>query len=370
MLFYAVVGGFLLNLLPCSLPVLGLKLSALMHRNNAIAHLLGSMLVFACFGIAMGVFNVAFAAHWGNREFQVLVAIFMAVSGAGMAGLWHMPPLSAAVDNTNHFITGAVITAIGVSCSGPFLGPALAATIGASPELTLVTMLCVGLGFNLPLVLNFWLPVSKIRPPVGVSEWFTTAAGYFALASSAYLVSLCEQVLIFPTLLAIISLVYSMSKKLHYLWHPQLTICALILVFAVASTSKDTSTPDDTEFLKFDETRLTRLMQSGPVVVIATSDFCLTCETYKSQVLDTDQFEELVKLSKGTVMVGNLDNERFRKFARKQSVNTAPSVTIFFPDKYPKSFSGWCSVSQFRKELTPYIATEFVPHPLFDNVPN
>ncbi|HEX7929975.1 MAG TPA: protein-disulfide reductase DsbD domain-containing protein, partial [Sphingomicrobium sp.] len=134
----AIVGGLLLNLMPCVFPILALKALHLAKsgghegeaRRDALAYTLGAVVGTGALGVALLAIRAAGAeAGWAfqlqdPRTVMLLLLLAVAIT-ANLAGLFELPVLSGRMQPAGGFATGALAAFVATPCAGPFLGAAL-----------------------------------------------------------------------------------------------------------------------------------------------------------------------------------------------------------------------------------------------------
>ncbi|WOR13993.1 protein-disulfide reductase DsbD family protein [Hyphomonas sp. FCG-A18] len=198
----ALIGGLILNLMPCVLPVLSIKAMGMVsaaangHAGEARSHGLwytaGVLLSFAALAAAILAVRAATGvATWGFwLQDPVVVTVLILI--IFMIGLWLLGlfELGSSVQNVGSglaakqgpagaFFTGVLATIVGAPCVGPFLGAALGAVF-ARPAFEVVTVLmAMGLGLALPfLILSFVPSLQRLLPKPGA--WMETLKQVFA----------------------------------------------------------------------------------------------------------------------------------------------------------------------------------------------
>jgi thiol:disulfide interchange protein len=186
-LMFAVLGGLILNLMPCVFPVLSLKAyglaqgAAARRRAGGLAYLAG---VLASFGlIAAGLMALraaGLAAGWGI-QFQspgfvlALTALFLAL-GLNMSGVFEFGgSLTGTGDGltrkeglTGSFFTGVLATIVATPCTAPFMGAAVGYAFSQPPVQAVAVLMALGLGFALPLTLLSMSPaLGRLLPRPG-----------------------------------------------------------------------------------------------------------------------------------------------------------------------------------------------------------
>lgn len=204
----AVLGGFLLNLTPCVLPVIPIKimsLSSAASGNPRRALLLGSVMSLGVVAFFMAIGSaIAFISSFRainqlfqHPEFSLGVGAFIFAMGVGMIGLFSvkLPNAVYALDPNRESIGGSfffgVLTAIlSTPCTAPFMGSAAAWAAKQPAALTLVTFAAIGLGMALPyLVLSAFPRLVRSVPRTGpASSLIKQVMGIFLIAVSIFFI--------------------------------------------------------------------------------------------------------------------------------------------------------------------------------------
>lgn len=205
-LLLAVIGGFLLNLTPCVLPLIPIKIMGL------AAHAGGSRLRTLWLGVVLSVGVVAFWLGLGviisgvsgftaaNQLFQypaftITVGAIIGIMGLGMLGLFtaRLPNWVYRINPSQDTVHGAfgfgvMIAVLSTPCTAPFMGAAAAWSTTQGPAVTLVTFATIGLGMALPyLILSAWPQLVERMPRTGAaSELIKQVMGLLILAAAAY----------------------------------------------------------------------------------------------------------------------------------------------------------------------------------------
>ncbi|HEX8740475.1 MAG TPA: thioredoxin family protein [Casimicrobiaceae bacterium] len=178
-LAFGLLGGLLLNLMPCVFPILSLKALALAaagndrraSRGEGIAFGLGVVVTFAVLGGALaGLRAAGDELGWGfqlqSPAFVAALAVLFFVLALNLSGVFEfgaLAPLRAAAwshanRNVNAFATGLLAVAIASPCTAPFMGAALGYALAASVPVTLAVFVALGVGMALPYALLAWFP--------------------------------------------------------------------------------------------------------------------------------------------------------------------------------------------------------------------
>ncbi len=185
----AFIGGLILNLMPCVLPILSMKALALgqsggelrvMRRDGAF-YFAGVLATFAAIGGALLLFKSGGAAlGWGfqlqSPVVTFVLALLMAAIGLNLLGAFEVPLSLAGVGHhltrgeTGHgaFFTGALAVLVASPCTAPFMGTALGFALTQPPLPAMIVFLALGAGFALPFsALAFTPALVRLIPRPG-----------------------------------------------------------------------------------------------------------------------------------------------------------------------------------------------------------
>src|SRR5512142_1562567 len=176
---FALVGGLLLNLMPCVFPVLSLKalgLASAVHdrralRNEGFAFAAGVVLAFAALGLGLAALRAAGEQlGWGfqlqSPAVVTALALLFFVMALNLSGVFEFGSLvpsrlatwSHGNRHVNAFASGLLAVAIASPCTAPFMGAALGYALGERASVTLAVFVALGAGMALPYVLLAWFP--------------------------------------------------------------------------------------------------------------------------------------------------------------------------------------------------------------------
>jgi thiol:disulfide interchange protein DsbD len=190
----AFVGGLILNLMPCVLPVLSIKAAGLAHtahdpresRAHGVAYTAGVLVFFLGIG-AVIVTARALGASLGvgfQLQYAPLVALFALVMfaiGLNLLGMFEIGgslmgvggQLADKEGRTGAFFTGALAALVGAPCTAPFMATAVGVALTQPPPIVLLVFATIGLGLAAPLLALSFLPaVARLIPRPG--RWMET----------------------------------------------------------------------------------------------------------------------------------------------------------------------------------------------------
>lgn len=213
LLFFAFIGGIILNLMPCVLPVLSLKIFSLVKQaGNSRKRLLtsglcttaGILVSFWVLAAIIGIVKVGGGnAGWGMQfqsagfiAFMAVILTAFAMSFFGLFEVW-LPwsattKMDAAGSKSGHagaFFTGALLVLLSTPCSAPFLGTAMGFAFTASLPVLFLFFTAAGLGLALPYLLVGLFPsVQRHLPKPGIwMMYLQKVMGVLLLATVCWL---------------------------------------------------------------------------------------------------------------------------------------------------------------------------------------
>jgi thiol:disulfide interchange protein DsbD len=194
-LLFAFLGGLVLNLMPCVLPVLTIKAAGLVHtahdpaksRAHGLAYLAGVLVCFAAIGAILIGLKVAGDNSAGlgfQLQYAWVVAFFALVMfavGLNLLGVFEIGSSLMGVGGkyaersgtSGAFFTGLLAAFVGAPCVGPFMAPAVGVALTQPPPIVMAVFLVIGLGLAAPFVLLSFTPAfAKVLPKPG--RWMET----------------------------------------------------------------------------------------------------------------------------------------------------------------------------------------------------
>lgn len=318
----ALLGGLILNIMPCVLPVLGMKLSSVISaqglarrqiRTQFLASAAGIIVSFWLLAIFLTVMKLSGQALGWGIQFQspwfigAMIAITV-LFGANMLGLFEIRLSS----NTNtwlatkgdsshlgHFIQGMFATLLATPCSAPFLGTAVAFALGADLITLFAIFTALAIGMAAPWLLIALFPqLATLMPKPGAwMDRVKTLFGLMMLATSVWLLSLMTSFFnasavwgLGAVILVIILWLLGRKKGRKTVI---ITLAVMLLgagasLFTGSLTANKWSTPlpDDHHWIPLDTAKIaTEVAQGKTVFVDVTAQWCITCKANKIGVI-------------------------------------------------------------------------------------
>lgn len=208
----ALLGGFILNFMPCVLPVIGLKVLSIVDKAGSDRKQVFLLNVYYSIGIisvfwVLATLSVALNYGWGEQFqqswFNIVLAGVVWVMALSFLGVWEIPipgfvggsganNLQEKEGFTGSFMRGVFTTVLATPCSGPMLGFVFAFTLKQPPLVTFGLFTFMGLGLAFPyLVIGVFPQLVKWLPKPGDwMETFKQAMGFVLLGTVALLMAL------------------------------------------------------------------------------------------------------------------------------------------------------------------------------------
>lgn len=294
------LAGIILNLMPCVLPVLGIKLAALMGQNGhtpeGIRRFRRHQLFFACgilvwFSVMAGLFYFLDLA-WGHI-FQSPVVVFalavvLLLLALNMFGVCSLPLIDLRAGNAKNpnlraFGEGFGATLLATPCGGPLLGGVLSWALLQPLGILAITLECVGLGMAFPyLSLAAFPSLAKRFPKPG--EWMRTmehVLGFLLLGTVAYLVSFLPAGIVPRVVGALVLAAFG-----GWLWQKK-AVARLIGVACIiaACVWPLYARPLANYWTEYTHAGLQSALGKQPVLIDFTADWCPTCKVVEASAL-------------------------------------------------------------------------------------
>jgi thiol:disulfide interchange protein DsbD len=318
-LLLAILGGFILNFMPCVFPVLSLKALAIAkkaekHASEVRQHsLVYTAGVVASF-IALALLLVAVRAGgqsvgWGYQmqspAFVTILAVIFFLSGLNLSGFFELPSFlgsfgaraAAKANLFGSFATGVLAVLVATPCTAPFMAPALGFALSRSVGVILIIFTGLGLGLALPFLLISVFPalISRLPKPGAWMLVFRQALAFPMYLCAVWLLWVLSREagteVAFIVMLGMVFLVFAIW--LNRLKPGIATVAALLAAAFTVATAIDfmhtkPSSNAQTGTQKFSAELLDQLRaQQIPVFVDATADWCITCKVNESVALSS-----------------------------------------------------------------------------------
>jgi thiol:disulfide interchange protein len=382
-LLLGVLGGLILNAMPCVLPVLSLKLVGILQHagQNRRAIVVGGLATaagivssfMALAILAIGVRAAGGLVGWGvqfqNPTFVTLLAIVVLLFCLNLWGLFEVPlprVLSrfgtggAHEGAAGHFVTGLFATLMATPCSAPFLGTAVGFGLAQSAAVILVVFAAIGVGMALPYLVMAAVPGSVARLP-RPGAWMLKLKMIlgFLLAGAAIWLLYVLSSQVSPERLAAIE-VGLLAIALLVWWAGSTGGTRGARAFGragVAAAIAGTlylsahATPVEVEverpvaesigWTPFDRERAESLARDGRLVFVdVTADWCFTCKANERLILDTREVADAFERHQVVPMRADWtkQDEEIARFLADYGRYSIPFYLLYRPGAEPHLF--------------------------------
>ncbi len=355
LLLFAILGGLILNLMPCVFPVLSIKAIGLVEqakKHPAAVRTKG--LVFAA-GVVSSMLSLAAVLlslraggeqiGWGfqlqSPLFVTLLVYLLVAVGLNLSGVFEVGGGLAGVGDgltqgegyRASFFTGVLTTLVATPCTAPFMAFAVGAALTQPAIIALSIFAALGLGLALPYLLLSFAPwMRRALPKPGA--WMDTLKQFFAFpiyASAAWLVWVLAQqtssiglgaALAGAILVALAAWAYQKSKSSSAAGRVAALVTATLAVLlafvlpvrfadvvAASSSAVAGGMHGAKEWQPFDAAQVAKLSAAGrPLLVNFTASWCLTCLVNERNAFSDSAVQEVFRNKGVTLMKGDWTN--------------------------------------------------------------
>ena len=358
MLLYAFIGGLILNIMPCVLPVIALKILGFVNQasmNRAASACsdwftpLGVLVSFlALAAIVIGVKAAGHHAGWGMQfgspVFIVVLTTLITLVALNLFGVFEVTlggrALSAAGELASKhgaagaFFNGVLATALATPCTAPFLSIALGFAFAQKAPVILLMFLAVGVGLAAPYVVLSWNPAwLKFLPKPGAwMEKFKIAMGFPMLATAVWLFNLAagsygERVLWLGVFLVVVAFAAWIFGEFVQRGRAGKGVAfAVVLILLVGGyafvlesqlhwrapmaaadpTGSLKESADGIDWQRWSPEAVAKARSEGrPIIVDFTADWCLTCQVNKKTSLEIASVRAKLKSMNAVALLGD-----------------------------------------------------------------
>jgi thiol:disulfide interchange protein/DsbC/DsbD-like thiol-disulfide interchange protein len=365
----AVLGGLILNVMPCVFPILSLKALSLARagedertaRREALAYGAGAVVTCTALGglllaLRAGGETVGWAFQLQDSRVILLLLLLVTAIALSLAGLFRLPALgaggrlAASGGTSGAFWTGALAAFVATPCTGPFMGAALGAALVLPGAAALAVFAGLGLGLALPfLLLGFvpWLRRRLPKPGAWMARFqrilsvpmFLTAAGLAWILSRQ---TGTEGLLLGLGAAIVLALgLWWVGRGGGNGWMKlapaAVAAAAALLVIPAAAPSAASSSVLGAE--PFSEARLAALRQQGrPVFVYFTADWCITCKVNEGAVLNRRAVADAFRAREVAVLAGDWTSgdPAIGRFLESHGRSGVPLYLYYPPGREPQ----------------------------------
>ncbi|WP_116236857.1 protein-disulfide reductase DsbD domain-containing protein [Parasphingopyxis lamellibrachiae] len=371
----AILGGMLLNIMPCVFPILSLKALSLAKaggeesavRRDALAYTAGVVIVCLGLGAALLALRASgVAAGWAfqlqDPRMILFLLLLVTAIALNLAGLFELPSVSGGgrfADRdgaTGSFFTGALAAFVATPCTGPFMGAALGAALVVPTIVAMAIFAGLGFGLALPFLILAFVPTLRARLP-RPGPWME---GFRHLMAVPMLLTALALGWVLGRQTGVNGMTLGIAGALGIalmLWwagnrqiagkRAWLPIIPAILVTLGALALVPTSMPAQAgqaeggalDAESFGEARLEELRAADqPVFVYFTADWCITCKANEAGALNRQAVADHFEAQGIAVLVGDWTNgdPAIGRFLERHGRSGVPLYLYYAPGGEPE----------------------------------
>ncbi|MGU3524738.1 protein-disulfide reductase DsbD family protein [Enterobacteriaceae bacterium C23F] len=366
-LLMALAGGLILNVMPCVLPVLAMKLGSIVQaqgvdrrsvRQQFMASSAGIVTSFLALALMMTALRLSNQAlGWGiqfqNPWFIAGMALVMVLFSASLLGLFEIRLSSGATtflatrggnNLRGHFLQGAFATLLATPCTAPFLGTAVSVALLAPLPLLWGLFFAMGIGMSLPwLLIAAWPGLALHLPRPG--RWMNVVRlmlGLMMLGSALWLGSLLAVHIgqtVTLALLAVVAIALLLGTLWRWGWRVAVSsalvaVVAIAVAFPLLRGDSKSLVEDRIAWQPLSEQAITKaLAENKRVFVDVTADWCVTCKANKFNVLLREDVQKALTADDVVALRGDWSrpSDTISEFLRARQSVAIPFNQIYGP---------------------------------------
>ena len=374
----AIVGGILLNLMPCVFPILALKALHLARsggevthaRREALAYTAGAMVGTGALGVALvaikaGGSTVGWAFQLQEPRTVLLLLLLATAITLNLIGAFELPTIGGSARPAGSFGTGALAAFVATPCAGPFLGTALGTALALPLAASIPVFAALGLGLGIPFLLIAFIPPLRNRLP-RPGAWMLRLQRFLSIPMAASAVAalwlLSREAgheglvigLVATTLIAVALPLVGVSQRRggpFPITSLVLVAVAIIGTVAFAPEPRAIETPVEGA-TKWSDAAVQEAVKGGhPAFVYFTADWCLSCKVNEAAAINRSEVRSAFNKAGVQVFAGDWTNGDpvITRFLESQGRAGVPFYLWYQPGKPPE---------QLPQVLTPAMLIE------------
>ncbi len=355
-LLFGLLAGLILNLMPCVLPVLTLKIQSLLlaeegeerikaFRTHNMYFAAGILTQFFLLALLLGTAGYMWGEFFQNVYFVSAMLVVIFVLALSLLGVFTLPMLDLKTSTTasprrQAFMTGMVATLLATPCSGPLLGGVLSWAFLQPLHLVVLIIMFVGVGMSMPYILFSWQPqwVRFMPRPGAWMGFLEKTVAFFLLGTVIYMFSILPVYAHISMLVALLLLAFAgwLWGTLGGLSAPRWRrrLLSIVFMLGIVGTVAFVAAPPKASIVtwnNFNSTYFAENLGKKPLLVEFTADWCPNCKFVEKTVLTPEnvqkwQEEYGLTLIKVDITRDNMAGEKLLHSLGSQSI---PLTAIF-----------------------------------------
>jgi len=366
LLLISILGGFILNLMPCVFPVLSLKLLSVINTEDknikssffiTVLGIISSFLILGAFFAILKQINISIS--WGMQfqepYFLMFILIIISMFFLNTLGLFqiNLPSFlsSSKILNsgnnfyTKNFFNGFFATLLATPCSAPYLGTAVTAAFTQSTTYLFLIFFFMGIGMSLPyLIIAFFPGLISFLPRSG--KWmiyFKYFLSILLFITIVWLLSILNNYFNYFFIVTFTVLLILISAILKFRIYQTPLIISLIIIFFLTPYLNSFQKINEENYksnnwLDFNSKSIPEIIANNEIVFLdITADWCITCKFNKINVLNSKKISDFFDSQEVTLIKADWTqpNEKINKFLKKYNKFGIP-FNAFYSSKFPE----------------------------------
>jgi suppressor for copper-sensitivity B len=366
----ALLGGLILNCMPCVLPVIGIKILGFVEQSHHdrrrvfmlnLAFTAGLIAVFMVLAALAALLHLDQADIFSSTPFLLTMSGVVFVMALSFLGTWEIPipgfvGRGTAQQIASHegligaFAKGVLTTILSTPCSGPFLGPIFGFTLTMPTHEVFLVYLCIGLGMASPYLLIGAFPAAlRLLPKPGAwMDTFKEIMGFVLLGAVIFLLSSLDKKFLIPGLTLLIGLwagcwwvgrtpSYEALSKRLIAWAGGIGISGAVGVVAMGWLVPGPETLAWKEFSLDELVQLTG--ERKTVLVDFTANWCPTCKYNEATALNRSAVRRLIDENQVVTLKADWTDgsDEIRTFLNKVLKSKSIPICAIFPAGRPNN---------------------------------
>ncbi|MGK2910169.1 MAG: protein-disulfide reductase DsbD family protein [Sphingobium sp.] len=363
----ALLGGILLNIMPCVFPILSLKALSLAKaggdpraaKRDAVAYAAGVILACLALGGALlalraGGATIGWAFQLQDPRIILLLLLLVTAIAFNLAGLFELRAIDAGGSLAEKggmqgsFWTGALVAFVATPCTGPFMGAALGAALVLPVPAALAIFAGLGLGLALPFLAIGFIPAIRARMPkpgawmkrfqriLSIPMFLTALALAWLLGQQ---VGIGGMTIGIAAAMIVAILLWWLGGRQRAGLGGGLAIALGVVavlggaILSLPPSGEARAAGTKGNALPFDEAQLAQLRAQGkPVFLYFTADWCLTCKVNEAGAIHRAEVASAFSKAGVITMVGDWTNSdpAIGRFLEGEGRSGVP-LYLFYP---------------------------------------
>ena len=398
-LLLAFIGGIIMNVMPCVLPVIAIKVLSFVQQAGEsrsrifalnLTYSVGVIAVFLVLATLSTFAKIGMGELFQFNGFSLVMAGVVFAMGLSLLGVFELQLPGSVGGASEHegltgaFFTGILATLLATPCIGPFITPVIAWSVKQPPYMIYATWGLIGLGMASPYLLLGAFPtlINRMPRPGMWMVRFKEFSGFVLMATVIFLINSISPALLIPTLITLLGIalglwmignLYDHSTPEPQKWKVRLAavVISLPLIgygaiqhigpelmeehvyshFRASPPGEPGSKPEteDLPWQPFTSQKLLALRKSGqPILIDFTADWCLICKSNEYVALNTKATAEFVKNHNVVCLKADFTkrNPEIKAWLDRYNAAGVPLTVVFPPGENARGIPFYSAFTQ------------------------